>query len=297
MAGGGQRSREELQAERDAALRDYTSAERTSAAYQTRLQKLGDRERALEHRPESRSELEQVQSEKQRYQHAALNSEEKRLQAESRYHESQHQVDGAIRAEAGSQERLSELQAEDRSRRGRIYAESANYNYDSPEVRKNMDTAMEYHDRHGSSPGDVHGWTRGSDLHKPVRVQEANEGHEFSQRVRDSGRPGQYVAGRGESADRTGIADTGRSYHTGKANDRVEYLESSAAPIKDTWTERGKTHETRGGAQQQYVGRGEMHKVDWKGREDRESAFERQKADAQWEKMTAPEKEREAPSR
>lgn len=297
MTGDGQRSREELQAERDAALKDYTSAEKASALYQTRLQKLRDREQTLEYRPEDRAELEQVQSEKRRYQHMALNGEEKRLQAESRYYDLQRHVDEAIRAEAGSQQRLSELQAQDRSQRGRIYAESAGYNYDSPEVRKNMDTAMEYHDRHGSSPGDVHSWTRGSDLHKPVNVRVAAEGHEFSQRVRDFGRPGQYAVKRGESADRTGIADSGRSYHTGQAIDRVEYLESSAAPIKDTWTERGKTHETRGGAQQQYVGRGEMHKVDWKGREERESAFERQKADAQWEKMTELEKEREAPSR
>lgn len=336
------KSRAELQAERDDALRTFCAEDGKAEKFGGRIKELEARASELEHRPEDRAELAQVNGERQRYQMAMLNSQEHQLQAESRYHESQTEVERAMREEAGGDNhKLAELQAADRDQRGRVYAESAEYNYESPEVRKSMNTAMEYHDKHGSGPGDVKGWTEGTDLHKPVEIKQGEPGHRFDQRVRnreihhnsdprlyDSGRgtplgkleapedpermeaagerpvwketrqdPGQYNTISGESPDSTGISGANRGYHEGRATERVEYLESTASPVKDTWTERGEAVETRGGAQQQYVGRDEMHKIDWKGREEREGAFERKKADAQWEKMTESEKDREAPSR
>lgn len=79
----------------------------------------------------------------------------------------------------------------------------------------------------------------------------------------NGGRQGQFYADGGCSPTSLGIHDKGTDRNTGEpvpkkevpynVDPKAPYLESTAAPVKDTWSRPGHAHGTEGGATQRYI--------------------------------------------
>jgi hypothetical protein len=105
---------------------------------------------------------------------------------------------------------------------------------------------------------------KGIDYSKPVTVgPPPGTPHQLEQWQRPGGRQGQFYAEPGTRPQALGIHDkagddTGnqvpkiaKPYNMNQ--DGQPYMKSTAAPIKDTWSNRGHSHFAEGGAEQYYV--------------------------------------------
>jgi hypothetical protein len=80
------------------------------------------------------------------------------------------------------------------------------------------------------------------------------------------GRQGQYYSDKGIPPTNLGIHDKGTSRETKETVPKqskdynvksdTPYLETTAAPVKDTWSRPGHSHGTKGGATQRYIPNG-----------------------------------------
>jgi len=105
---------------------------------------------------------------------------------------------------------------------------------------------------------------KGIDFNKPVKTGPPPPcPTPQGQWQRPGGRQGQYYADDGTKPTNLGIHDKATNPNTGATESKVSknydmdpktpYMESTAAPVKDTWSRPGHQHGTDGGATQRYV--------------------------------------------
>jgi RHS repeat-associated protein len=106
---------------------------------------------------------------------------------------------------------------------------------------------------------------KGIDYSKPVALGPPPQAPDrLNQWQRPGGRQGQFYAEDGASPQSLGIHDQARDPTTGKLVDKQStpfdmnqddqpYMKSTAAPIKDTWSDPGHSHRAEGGGDQYYV--------------------------------------------
>jgi hypothetical protein len=112
--------------------------------------------------------------------------------------------------------------------------------------------------------------TNGIDFNKPVKVGPPPEcpspQSSYQMPAAHGGRQGQYYSDSSSKPTNLGIHDKGTSRTTGASvpkeqknydvDPKTPYLESTASPVKDTWSEPGKKHGTEGGDTQRYIPHG-----------------------------------------
>jgi len=142
------------------------------------------------------------------------------------------------------------------------YGRSGDLNKDI-NYRANQKNAYDYFKSKGYSGKEIDDYMNGIDFNKPVYAATINSGKTLWQYQMPGRRQGNWysptpkvkptelgISPKGKSPD-TGIVEKKLNVHQTKQ--KAEFLRSTAAPVKDTWSIKGKSISTRGGGRQLFT--------------------------------------------
>jgi len=109
--------------------------------------------------------------------------------------------------------------------------------------------ASQYYQRTGWSQDRIDDQLKGIDFNQDVSVTTLHEGDVVTQWVRPGRGVGNYFAPEGTSPDQLGISGEGRVLQSFQVTKDTEVLQSTAAPITDTWSGPGSVATQGGGTQ------------------------------------------------
>jgi len=143
------------------------------------------------------------------------------------------------------------------------YGRSGNLNKDI-NYRANQKTAYDYFKSKGYPDRKTKEFMNGIDFNKPVYVETINSGKTLWQYQAPGGRQGNWYSPTPKAKPtELGISPKGKAPDTKivefkqlniyQTKQKTEFLRSTAAPVKDTWSIKGKSISTRGGAQQLFT--------------------------------------------